>query len=95
MEFFGGEALIFTKFFRVDPYSSGVNTNVLEVFRGECNFSQSSVVRRKVKSSNGEGGQIFNATVHSGTFANRKYEELPCPKNLKMCDPIVVTLLKM
>ena len=32
---------------------------------------------------------------HSGTFANRKYEELPCPKNQKMCDPILVSLLKM
>ena len=32
---------------------------------------------------------------HSGTFANRKYEELSYPKNQKMCDPIVVTLLKM
>ena len=30
---------------------------------------------------------------HSGTFANRKYEELSNPKNLKMCDPILVTLL--
>ena len=29
---------------------------------------------------------------YSGTFANGKYEE---PKNLKMCDPILVTLLKM
>ena len=56
MEFFGGEALIFTKFFRVDPYSSGVNTNVLEVFRDECNFSQSSGIRRKSNSSAGGGG---------------------------------------
>ena len=32
---------------------------------------------------------------HSGTFANRKYEELSYPKNPKMCHPIVVTLLKM
>ena len=32
---------------------------------------------------------------HSGTFANRKCEELPHPKNPKMCDPILVTLLKM
>ena len=32
---------------------------------------------------------------HSGTFANRKYEELSCPKNQKMFDPILVTLLKM
>ena len=30
---------------------------------------------------------------HSGTFANRKYEELSNPKNLRMCDPILVTLL--
>ena len=32
---------------------------------------------------------------HSGTFANRKYEEFSYPKNQKMCDPILVTLLKM
>ena len=32
---------------------------------------------------------------HSGTFANRKYEELSYPKNRKMCDPILVTLLIM
>ena len=31
---------------------------------------------------------------HSGTFANCKYEELS-EKNQKMCDPILVTLLKM
>ena len=30
---------------------------------------------------------------HSGTFG--KYEELSFPKNQKMCDPILVTLLKM
>ena len=24
---------------------------------------------------------------HSSTFANRKYEELSCPKNQKICDP--------
>ena len=28
-------------------------------------------------------------------FANRKYEELSYPKNQKMCDPILLTLLKM
>ena len=27
---------------------------------------------------------------HSGTFANRKYEELSHPKNQKMCHPIIV-----
>ena len=32
---------------------------------------------------------------HSGTFANRKYKELSDPKNPKLCDPILVTLLKM
>ena len=32
---------------------------------------------------------------HSGTFANRKYEELSCLKNPKKSDPILVTLLKM
>ena len=33
---------------------------------------------------------------HSGTFANRKCEELIfIPKNPKMCDPILVTPLKM
>ena len=32
---------------------------------------------------------------HSGTFANRKYVELSYPKNQKMCDPILETLLKM
>ena len=34
---------------------------------------------------------------HYGTFANRirKFEELPYPKNQKMCHPVLVTLLKM
>ena len=32
---------------------------------------------------------------HSGAFTNRKYEELSYPKNPKMCDPFLVTLLKM
>ena len=32
---------------------------------------------------------------HSGTFAHRKYEELSYTKNQKMCDPILVTLLKV
>ena len=29
------------------------------------------------------------------TFANRKYKQLSYTKNPKMCDPILVTLLKM
>ena len=32
---------------------------------------------------------------YSGMFANCKYEELSYPKNQKMCNPILVTLLKM
>ena len=32
---------------------------------------------------------------HSGTFANRKYEKLSYTKNQKMCDPILVIVLKM
>ena len=32
---------------------------------------------------------------HSGTFANRIYEELSYSKNPRKCDPILVTLLKM
>ena len=33
--------------------------------------------------------------THYGTFDNRKCEALSYPKNPKMCDPILVTLLKM
>ena len=32
---------------------------------------------------------------YSGMFANHKYEELSHAKCPKMCDPILVTLLKM
>ena len=32
---------------------------------------------------------------YPGTFANRKYEQPSYPKNPKMCDPILVTHLKM
>ena len=31
---------------------------------------------------------------HSGPFANHKHEELSYAKNQKMCNPILVTLLK-
>ena len=33
----------------------------------------------------------LNEYKYSGTFANRKYEELSHPKRPKMCDPILVT----
>ena len=67
MEFFEGEAVIFTKFFRGKPIffrgpkdanSSRVTPYFMAVFRGECNFSQSSGVRRKGKSSTREGTDI-------------------------------------
>ena len=63
MEFFGGEALIFTKFFRGKPIFF---TDMTQFFRGECNFSQSSGERKKVKSSTGGGGEvrILNAIAH-------------------------------
>ena len=34
-------------------------------------------------------------TEHFGAFANCKCEELSYPKDPKICDPILVTLLKM
>ena len=34
-------------------------------------------------------------TYSTNIHAKRKYEELSYPKNPKMCDPILVTLLKM
>ena len=38
----------------------------------------------------------YSTNKHSGTFPNRKCEEpFLTPKIPKMCDPIVVTLLKM
>ena len=53
MEFFGSEALIFTKFFRGKPIFF---TDMTQFSRGECNFSQSSGERRKGKSSTGGYG---------------------------------------
>ena len=49
MKFVGGEALIFTKF-----------------FKGECNFSQSSQVKRKGKFSTSGGVRILkiNTIAH-------------------------------
>ena len=38
---------------------------------------------------------LFSYSTNFGTFANRKYEELSYHKTLKMCDPILVILLKM
>ena len=35
------------------------------------------------------------STKFCGTFVNGKYEKLSYPKNQKICDSILVTLLKM
>ena len=40
------------------PYSSGAKPYLMAVFRGECNFIQSSGTRRKGKSSTGAGTKI-------------------------------------
>ena len=54
-------------------------------FRQICNFRNPNL-----------GTLYFSPTEkHSGKFAHRKYQELSYPKNQKMCDPILVTLLKM
>ena len=66
---------------------------ILVTFREICNFRNPSLVTF-----------YFYELTHfldcmknkqSVTFANRKYEELSYPKNQKMCDPILVTLLKI
>ena len=63
MEFFGGEALISTQFFRGKLiFFRGMT----QFFRGECNFSQSSGVRRKGKSLTG-GVWILNAVAQFDT----------------------------
>ena len=36
-----------------------------------------------------------HSTKFCGTFVNGKYEKLSYPKNQKICDSILVTLLKM
>ena len=62
MEFFGGEALIFTKFFRGRPIIfRGISPHFMEVFGDECNFSQSSRVRLEEKVSPQPGVWILNA----------------------------------
>ena len=58
MEFFGG--VIFAKVFIGKPIFFRGKPTFYGSLQGECNFSQSSVVRRKGKSSTG-GVRIFNA----------------------------------
>ena len=44
---------------------------------------------------NDEHFTFYQQYKHSGMFANCKSEELSYPKNQKICEPILVTLLKM
>ena len=63
-----------------------------------CNFRDPNLVTFYLcmyLTSNEEHFTIHLQYKHSGTCANLKYEELFYPKNQKMCDPILVTLLKM
>ena len=63
-----------------------------------CNFCNSNLVTFFLciyLISSEEHSTFHQQYKHSGTFANHKYKELSYPKNQKMCDPILVTLLKM
>ena len=72
--------------------------SILVTFGQISNFSDSNLVTFFLcicLISNEELSTSQLQCKHSGTFANRKYEELSCTKNQKMCDPILVILLKM
>ena len=73
---------------------------VLVTFGQMCNFRDPNLVTfylciYRPSVLNEEHFTFHLQYKHSGTFANRKYEEQSYPKNQKMCDPILVTLLKM
>ena len=89
----------------------GVAIDPILVTFGPCNFCDPNLVifylciyliNALNRSSKNEWDPFFKLkeehfTFHlqSGTFANRKYEELSNPQNQKMCYPILVTLLIM
>ena len=63
-----------------------------------CNFRNPNLVTlylRMYLILNKEHFTFHLQYKHSGTFANCKHEELSYPKNQKMCDPILGTLLTM
>ena len=63
----------------------------------DCNFGDPSLVTFYLCISlilNEEHFTFHIQFKHSGTLANRKYEELSHPKNHKKCD-LILTLLKM
>ena len=71
---------------------------ILVTFGQICNFRHPNVVTFYlcIYLILNEESFIFHLHYkHSGTFANRKYEELSSSKNPKLCDPILVILLKM
>ena len=71
---------------------------MLVTFGQICNFRDPSLVTFYLCISlilNEEHFTFHLQYKHSGMFANRKYEELSYPKKQKMCDPILVILLKM
>ena len=71
---------------------------ILFTFGQMCNFRDSALVTFYLciyLKLNEEHFTFHLQYKHSGTFPNRKYGELSYPKNQKMCDPILVTLLKM
>ena len=54
-----------------------------------------SVANYRPHLSQFSGSNEEHFTFHSGTFANRKYEELSYPKSSENVRSILVTLLKM
>ena len=70
---------------------------ILVTFAQRCNFGDPSLVTFYLCISlilNEEHFTFHIQFKHSGTLANRKYEELSHPKNHKKCD-LILTLLKM
>ena len=71
---------------------------ILVTFGQMCNFRNANLVTLYLCMYlilNKEHFTFHLQYKHSGTFANCKYEELSHPKNQKMCNPILVTLLKI
>ena len=71
---------------------------ILVTFGQICNFRDPNIVTFYLCSYlvlNEKHFTFHLQCKHSGTFANRKYEEPPYPKYQKVCDPMLVTLLKM
>ena len=73
---------------------------ILVTFGQMCNFRDPNLVTfylcmYRPSILNEEHFTFHLQYKHSGTFANRKYEELSYPKNQRMCDPILVSLLKI